>query len=109
EARLLREPGLRPDVDLAAQQVQRARIRIGPAGAQPHDRRAVDDAQRDRVGLDVFARVAGDHREAQAEQVVREARTLQRRLELAQAAALAEDELAEAPQLALRKAGRVDV
>src|SRR4029453_19130097 len=36
-------------------------------------------------------------------------RVLQRRLELAQAAALAEDEVADAAQLALREAGGVDV
>ena len=39
----------------------------------------------------------------------REGRVLQRRLDLAQAAALAEHELADAAQLALREAGRVDV
>ena len=50
----------------------------GCGSAQParqsDRRRAVVDAQRDRVGIDVVARVAGDHREAQAEQVQREAR-----------------------------------
>jgi hypothetical protein len=63
----------------------------------------------DRAALDVVARVADDHRQAQAEQTQREAGVLQRRLHLAQAAALAEGEVADAAQLALREAGGVDV
>ena len=50
-----------------------------------------------------------DHRQAQTQHLPREVAVRELRLELAQAAALAEDKVGHAPLLALRKARRIDV
>ena len=101
--------GLGPRLDLFAQQVQGARVFVGPAVGEGDGRRDPVEAQGDRRTAGIVASVADDDGDAQAEQVQGEARVLQRCFQLAQAAALAEDEIADATQLALREARRVDV
>ena len=61
------------------------------------------------AGLRALARMAQQHRQAQAEQLPGEAFVGERVLELAQAAALAEHEQRQPPLLGLREAGRVGV
>jgi hypothetical protein len=66
-------------------------------------------AQHQVVRWHRFARVAGDDRQPQAQHLPGEALLGQRRLHLAQAAALAQHQFADAPLLALREARRVDI
>ena len=98
-----------PGEHLFLQQVQRARIALGPAGRVDEARAVAVALELQRVQVDRPPRVALDDGQAQAQHLPGEPGVGQRRLALAQAAALGEHEVGQAALLRLGEAGRVDV